>query len=416
MGFFSNLFGGDPAKDLDKAQRLLADGEARRALELAQRSHDSGRLTDTAAAASVIAAARQEVTRQALEKAATAEASEYWGDAAEWLQEALEVAEPAQRQALADRRTELIEKQRKADLEPELDLSAYSGGEETLPNDEDFAPEDLFATLTDMFTDRVAEQYSAQSGAFEKAFLAFHEGDFARARELYELLVEDDPENTVARLERGRCRLHDGEPEAARDDFETVWPELGNEPLDRAGQMSIPGLWADAQLAMGEPEPILDRLTELARPSAGRAEVVLPYAQALVITEAFDDAESFLRGALGSFGSIPELPWLYAGVLTRLDRADDAIHCLEAAIAPSCATGNCRQPPLHLPSVRALIGLKLQQGDDLDRARALFELLAQRTQGRLVAEDQRLLADYYQKTGNLEAAEEALAQAGAATP
>ena len=417
MGLFSSLFGGDPTKDLAKAEKLLAEGEARRALDLAKKALDSGADTVTAGARTVIGAARQELVRRALERTATAEASEYWADAAEWLEEALEFVDEGRRAELESRRSELLERARKAELEPELDLDAYREDPQSDDREDGLeAGEGLFHNLIDMLEDGVAAQYSAQSGAFEKAYLAFHDGRFDKARELFELLVDDDLGNTVARFERGRCRLHDGDLAGAREDLEAVWPELGNDPLDRAGHLSVPGLWAETQLGLGEPEPILDRLEDLAHPSKGRAEVVLPYSQALVIAERMEEAEVYLRGALGSFGSIPDLPWLYANVLAKLDRREDAIHCLEAAIAPSCATGNCSRPPLHLPSVRTLIALRLATGEDLERIRALFELLAQGTQGRLTAEDQRRLADYYRQTGNQEAAEEALAQAGGDAP
>ena len=413
MGLFSSIFGGDPTKDLAKAERLLADGEARRALDLARKALDAGQEAVAAGARTVIGAARQELVRRALERTATAEASEYWADAAEWLDEAIEHADEGSRAELETRRADLLERARKAELEPELDLDAYRSESDAGGEEADFEGDaGLFHNLIDMMEDEVADQYEAQSGAFEKAYLAFHEGRFEQARELFELLVDDDPGNTVARFERGRCRLHDGELAGAREDFEAVWPELGNDPLDRAGHLSVPGLWASTQLGLGEPEPILERLEDLAHPSKGRAEIVLPYSQALVTTEQFEDAEVYLRGTLGSFGSIPDLPWLYANVLAKLDRRDDAIYCLEAAIAPSCSTGNCRRPPLHLPSVRTLIALHLASGEDLDRVRALFELLAQHTQGQLNAEDQQLLALYYRKTGNLEAAEEAMARAG----
>ena len=411
MGFLTSLFGSDPTKDLERADRLLSEGEARRALELAQRVLDGGRLTDSSPAREMVDRAREAVIRDAFERAATAETSEYWDDAAEWLEGVFDVLDDERRHDVEKRHADLLEKARQAAIEPEIDLEAYGSSRGMLAEDPEIASENLYDTLVDMLEDGIALQYRAQSGAFEKAFLAFHDGEFSTARELYELLVNDDPGNTVARFERGRCRLHDGDAARALEDFEAVWRELGNDSLDRAATLSVPGLWAEAQLALGETTGILERLKDLARPELGRAEVVLPFAQALALGERFEEAEHYLRRAIGSFPSIPDLPLLYASVLARLERRGDAIQCLEAAIAPSCSTGNCQRPPMHLPSIRTLIAWRLEAGDDLERVRALLEILVQATGGNLGPDDHRMMAAYYDRVGNDEAAAEALRRA-----
>lgn len=415
MGFLSSLFGGGPAKNLDRADRLLGEGEARRAHELATRALADGGLDDPGRAEALVERAREAVVGEAFERAAKAEASEYWEDAAEWLEGAFDYLEVDRRQEVEQRHAELLEKARQAALEPEIELGQYQGGaRELLHDDPELAPETLYETLVDMLEDGVALQYRAQSGAFEKAFLAFHGGDVSTARELFELLVDDDPGNVVARLERGRCRLHDEDAAAAAEDFDAVWPELGNDPIDRAGVLSVPGLWAEAQLALGGSGEILERLAEIALPEYGRAEVVLPYAQALTLEERFEDAETYLRKAIGTFPSIADLPFLYASVLARLGRRGDAIQMLEAAIAPSCSTGNCQRPPKHLPSIRTLIALRLEEGEDMERVRALLEILAQAAAGRLGSDDHRMMATYYRQVGNATAAEESLVRAAEA--
>ena len=111
--------------------------------------------------------------------------------------------------------------------------------------------------------------------------------------------------------------------------------------------------------------------------------------------------------------------------MARLGRRRDAIACLEAAIAPSCATGDCNAPPLHPASLQRLVSLYVEEVDGgvgdggrgvdreeaLERAGALFPLLARAQGGRLGSQQHRLAARWYELSGAPETAARARAEA-----
>ncbi len=409
MGIFGRLFSGDPRRDLERAEALLAKGEARRALELAERAAKSASPVERERAATLTRRAGEALAAEALEMAARAEASEYFEDAAEWLRSALEhVAEEGRRGELEGRIESLLASAEEAAREETFDPLAGVDpltGAATAEVDAD----DHFEALVGMLEDAAAERYAGHPPAFRRAVVDLHEGRLEGALEVLDELASGAPDDPALLLERGRGRLLAGDAAGARADFEAAWETWGDGVLDLAGTLSVPALWAEAMLTLGEAQPVAESLGSLA---GEREDLAEPYARALLSLERYDEASDFLAAAARSFPGDQELPHLLAAARERLGDRSGAIGCLEAAIAPSCAGGSCRRPPKHLASFRTLAGLYLAAEEPaLDRVRDLLTQVAQIRGGRLAAVDHQLLAAYHQRAGDAEAAESSLAEA-----
>ncbi len=405
MGFFKRLFTSDPRRDLERAEALLAGGNAQRALELARRAEAQALAGDKNRTRALVEQARQALASTALEKASLAESSEYFDDAAEWLAVALEhIDDREQRSSLEELRQRLLERAHESEDEAwEPPPEAHT--EITTELD----PGTHYQTLVDMLVEGVAERYDDRPPAFRAAYVALNEGRVAEAHESFEELATAGGDDPVILLERGRSRLASGQAEGAAADLEAAWPAFGDQPLDLAGEMSLPALWADAMLTLGRPQPVIERLAELVDPVA-TAPLCERYAQALLQAEQFAEARAFLTSAVVDNPVRPAFAFQLAGTLDGLGERPAAIDCLETAIAPSCATG-CAPRAKHLPSLRALAALYLEDGSHPQRVHELMTLVAQSLGGRLTGRDHSLLAGYYEQIGDAAAAEQARSHA-----
>lgn len=423
MGFLSKLFGGDPRKDLDRASDLM-DRDPARALALARKAREDGAGPDVLRRADdMIVRAREAVVNRAVAQADRAEASDYLEDAAEWLGTALDEAAGDRRKELEARRDALLakhqeqldEERRSALRKPFDDLEAdvadvAEGGEDELPVDYDPEVDGAFDVLAGMLDDALADRYYDQPESFRQAVVILHEGKTDEALAVLDSLVEGSPEEPALRLERGKGRLIHGDAEGARADFDVAWRHLGDGHLDLAGSQSLPGLWAEASLEAGDPEAVIARLAEESDPRRTGVDVVLPFARALMDAEKFDAARTYLELAAQTYPKKPDFAFLLSIVLDGQGQRPRAIEVLEASVAPSCASGNCAAPPKHLPSLRALTRLLLEE-DELERARAYLMHVVQARGGNLGAEEHRLSAEYFRRVGDDEKAAEAEATA-----
>jgi tetratricopeptide (TPR) repeat protein len=412
MGLFDRLFGSDPKKGLAKAEEWLAKGRPDRALEMARKAANSDEIGDPDRAHDVARRAREQLLANALEMAATAEDSEFWEDALDWVDRALEqVDTPEKRAELEARRLEIEEK---SQVEDEVVPVVEAEDVDDEIGAEGLHPDDHFDALVDMLDEEVAEAYRSQGEVFRDAYLELHAGQPEKALETLDALVDEAPDDPVRRFERGRARLLRADAPGAQEDFEAAWDQWGEIYLDRAGSLSVAGLWAEALLDQKKPEPILERLADVAQPRNGQPDLSLPYAIALVMAEKVEEATAFLGEAIGRFKE-PDFPHLLGQLLVKDDRPDEAVQVLETAIAPSCASGNCAKPPLHVPTARSLIDLYLGREEpseaDLERTETLFTHLAQRLGGRLGWQDRMLLAKLRHHEGDEEAAAEEKAEA-----
>ncbi len=400
MSFLKRLFSGDPQRDLERAAAQLARGEPERALELARRAGQRSEGAVQEQARALVDQAREASSAAALEKASVAESSEYFEDAAEWISVALEHASETRRGELEARRRSLLERAEEAESESwEPPAEAREDSQTELDHGVHYQ------ALIDMLVEDVADLYASRTPAFRAAYVAFNEGRIADAHEAFEALAAAAGEDPVVRFERGRNRLEVGDAEGAATDFEAAWPEFGDQPLDLAGELSVPGLWAEAMLALSRPEPVIERLASLADP-IDAAPLVERYAQALIRAERFEDARDVLAVASNRNPARDAFAYLLALTLDRLGERAAAIDCLEAAIAPSCVTG-CASRPKYLPSFRALASLYLDDESSPERVRELMTEVARALGGRLASGDQALLARYYDQIGDAQAAEQA---------
>lgn len=398
MGFFKKMLGGDPERDLERAETLLEAGEVGRGLELALRAEKRSPEPERYRYAAVVTRARRAFAAEMREKARRSADAGHLEDAIEWLDAALEEAADEDRGELETRRQELERaletREREARGVAARDRLEYvpetGSPDDTRPTQFDL--ETHFFALIDMLDDEVAARYEAAPKTFRPALMVFNEGDAKEAAERFDKLLAEHPDEPVIRLERGRARLAVGRAADACEDFEAVWPIFGDGPLDRARRLSVPSLWAMAMLARGKPRPVLERLEPLADPERGDPELAERYGEALLAAERFDDARAYAARAAARFPSEPAFAHQLAVALARLGERDAAIECLETAIAPSCASGSCARPPRHLPSLRTLAALHLEGGENPERAVALMALVVQDLRGELEPEDEALVA------------------------
>lgn len=416
MGLLDRLFKSDPRALLERAESLLARGDAVEAVRLAERARQGGSLAQTNQAEALVRRARDTLAEAALERAALAEESGFLEDAAEWIEAALEqVDDEGRRDELARRAAEMAERAaeeaQRRDKEALAEALAPRGPDET---ERDHAPlelDDHYEALLNTLDDDVAERYEDRPEPFRRALVELNEGRVAAARPVLEELAEAHSDDPVYRLERGRCRLLGGDFDDARRDLESVWEVFGDEPLDHARTSSVPAMWAEAMLGLGKAGELIERLDEVAVPSEGDESLCYHYALALMATKRYEEARRYLVEAAKAFPKSPEFPHQLAAVLVELGRRPEAIDTLERAVAPSCATGTCGRVPKHVPSLRSLAGLHLDEGGDLGRVRALLTHVADALNGKLQAEDYLLLAEYHQRRGDAESAGEAAAEA-----
>jgi tetratricopeptide (TPR) repeat protein len=405
MGLLQRFFSGDPQRELERAEALLASGDVQRALEIARRTERRAPARDQERARALVERARQSLATEALQKASLAETSEYFEDAAEWVEVALEhVDDPVRRGELETLRQSLLECARKTEDEawsPPADLAHES--------QTDLDSGIHYQALIDMLEEEVAERYQARPPTFRAAYIALNEGRGEDARQAFENLAAGAGEDPVIRFERGRSRLASGDAEGAASDFEAAWPELGDHALDLAGELSVPALWAEAMLALGRPKPVIERLAGLLDPIAA-PPLCERYAQALLDADRLEAARDFLSAAIKRNPTRDLFAYQLAQALGRLGQRAAAIDCLEAAIAPSCASG-CAPRARFLPSFRALAAFYLEDGSRPERVRELMKLVAQTLGGRITSRDHTLLAGYYEQVGDAEAAERARSQA-----
>jgi tetratricopeptide (TPR) repeat protein len=366
------------------------------------------------------------LAESALEEARFAESEGDFEDAAGWVRSALEqLGDDDERVPELRKRSKRL-RARAREAEQARAAGGLMGRREE--EDEHQGPDPLelevhFGTLVGTLRDEVADRYLHRGIDFQEAYVDLNQGRLEEARSSLDALADREPDDPVVRLERGRCRLLMDDFTGAREDFEAAWPELGDEPLDQAGVLSVPILWAEACLAQGDAAAVVQGLAGLAGFAEGAAvedpEIAVLYGRALLEDgadrgtgdESLADARAFLVQAAERFPRRPDLSHMLAQVLDRQGEWERAISVLETAIAPSCATGSCSKPPLHAPSVRTLAGLYLAHGAEheeapLERVGELLTLLVREQGGQAMPPDLRLLVRYQRASGLDDEAEE----------
>lgn len=404
------MFKKDWIGEIQRVETYLQDGEPVLALELLRKIER--RVDDpnhTTALKNLRARSETALLTSLVQRADEAESKGKLEDAADWLLSAIERTEDSsQRLTLEARRSDLLER-----LEDDVNPFGGDVGAETGASVDELDAEDIdfhYDALVQTLATWLAEHYANRPTVFREAVLRLNGGQTEVALQDLESMLEEDPDDAVLRLERGRAHLILGNNVLARADFEAIWNVLGTEALDAAGVLSIPSLWADSTLA-DDPAAVVDRLEDLADPRRGESNLCDLYATALVDVGHHEEALPYLQAVLRRFPSDPRFALHLANVLEMTGQPDEAVACLEAAVGPSCSGGQCGVGPRHLPSLRTLARLHLQGEPNLERCAELMAIVAQSQRGLLNSEDHRVLAQYYEASGDEKAAEHARAEA-----
>lgn len=267
MGLFDRLFRKDPGEELARAEELLAAGRAYDALVAVRRVEERvGRDGGAEAqelrlrARALEVRCRELLISSALAEADRAAAEEAYDDAADWVASAMEQAErvaelppedrpPAaagRRAELRRRREELRRRGREAARQASM-MSRFEEEEDERSGPDPLDTEGRFGLLVGGFHEEVADLYLHRPLPFQQAYLDLAEGRYEEALAAFDGLVAEEPDDAVVRFERGRARLATGDLAGAEEDFEAAWEVLGDEPLDMAGELSVPALLARAR-------------------------------------------------------------------------------------------------------------------------------------------------------------------------
>lgn len=409
MGMLDRMFSSDPQKDLDRAAQQLEKGAVEKALSLASRALK--KQPESTQAQALVAQVRDVQVRDYIYSADRCEASGCPEDAVEWLTRALDLVRDSGKRLELERR---IEGLTEGDEEPapvEPTQRSCLAPEEPEPAPQATDDEDRYQILLAMLTEEHARRIEDKPEVFRQAYLALNDGHVAQARDMFQSMLQEDDRDPVVLFEHARCLMIEGRVDEAAPELEAAWEGLGDADLDEAGTLSAPALWAEANLFLGREARVLERIEPMADPQNGREMLSLLYARALEQVGRPEDAISVLIRAKRAFPNQPLVPFMLAMLLDGLDETDDAIAVLEQAIAPSCSTGGCAAPPLHLPSMRLLIALVMKDEARLPRAEALFRQLGRAQAGRFTSDDLRLLARFHQARGDEDAAKKSLAEA-----
>ncbi|MCH9650092.1 MAG: hypothetical protein K0U98_17785 [Deltaproteobacteria bacterium] len=386
MGLLGKLFKKDPAEQLERAKTLLERGRAVQALQVAEDVLRGGSPREESRAQSMVAQCHKAILDSALEEAARSKDAGFWEEAANWVDTALlHCSDPQEKTNLLALKEGYLVQSKVAEQPPPESF-------------DDEEPEDFtdYEILVDLFTDATAARYRERSPAFEQAFQELAAGQAETALGVFEEEVQLHPEDPLPRLERGRCHLLLGDFEAAKRDFDVAWESLGDEPLDRAGSMSVPRLWGEAALALSGWEEVIERLKEVAQPAQEQVDLSLILAEALCRSERSEEALAFLQEAARTFPQVPQFTFLLAMKRQETGDVGGAIACLEANVELGCASGGCSGPSaIFAPSLSLLIRLYLDHEGPRDRLRGLLELLPYARNGALEVEDVALLQRFH---------------------
>ena len=455
------MFGGDPGRSLNKARRLLAEGDPLGALRLARKALGRARPPLAGEIAALVEEARRAVVSAAEERAEASAAEGFFADAAEWLRGGLDHAEGEDERARLTARLRELEELAEAEAaaesaesgqwaerdddgraddeggeegdgpEPANRSAGRSGLEAVLGGGPRIEPpvaasgtgagagavgegalatDELYEAFVDSLRDDVAPRYRGRPPEFRLALLDFADpADSDAAQAAISILAEADPADPVLRLERGRWRLAKGDAAGARADLEAAWAEFGDRPLDLGGVVSIPEMWCAAALAAGDHAAVLERLEERGELTMSDPELSLFYAQALLAAGEDAEARSFLAESHQRFPRRTDLAYLLAATLHRGGDAPGAIEVLERSLR-ACGRG-CSASDLHPPSLRLLATLYAEAGGPIERLGDVLLLLRGARGGELEPADWQLQARYHDLAGEPAAAERARARA-----
>ena len=413
MSFFKKLFGGDPMKLLDKADRALGNEHPAEALDLYRRAHEAADGAGELAAKAdkgIRAASDELVGMNRREASLSQEAGDFEG-ALHHLETAMQLCgNPDLRQALEAEITSVEEQADQADAQPQrLFTTEGAIGEEMLPEEQ---WDHLLATLDD----DVAEDYAERDQDFRDAVLAINDGRSEEAVEVLREQAADDPDDPLVKFELGRALLATEQYADAATELGAAREEVGFLALDRVGLLQIGLIEAEALIGAGEIQ------------AAHR-----------VLTEAIDEVGEeiglmFLRGRVeGALGDHDGVEQTMGRVMTMSPQAvdaaivlaesriarkelDGAVEALEGGLKRYCATGTCHAQPISLPAARLLARTYLDMEQDPGRVEDLLQQVRGSLEGHVPGGAQVLWGRLHKQRGDHDRLAEAREAALAGVP
>jgi len=402
MGLFSKLFKKDPQEELARLEAMIKMGEhGEKTLKLALKLEASSDTSIQGRASQLATQVKASHIADYLESASRSEANGNTADAIDWMKTALPLATGTEKENILLRIRNLEEGDSNTPARPLISARTKS---DPVESDEDEIDFDMhFDMLMGMFEPHVADLYQSLPRQFHEAFVTFNSGDVPRAKEIIQPMLEAKPNDPVLQLERGRCAKFDGDYELARDLFAKAWPHFGDIALDHSQTLSIPTLWADVMLELGESEEVIRCLEPLADPKNDFPLMSQTYALALEDAGHYPEAKKFLVSAGSRFNHSANFPFLLSRVMVSMDDANGAINVLEHTAGAACSSGNCGTGIKHPASIRMLISLYLSHGKNLPRVGELLMHLESGLKGMLSKEDLLMTAEFHRLSGDSEA-------------
>ena len=356
MGFFSRLFGSDPATKVERARKMIEEGrwaDARWELEELDHPEAEGLLAQAMAALAALNLEEADARFNAGERESAKEHLEMarqFGATAEQLRD----IRKGWRIQRAEEEAARAAEEAKAP-EAEGDDPIWS-----LPPDD---PRLRYALRIETWPEELRRRLVDLGPGFAEAVSALDEGKASQAFEAFGHFVARDP---VARFERARAALALGRLPAAVSDLLTFGAEVGHR---RIGNDDTAIMAAQLLGRLGRADEALELVdAELTQ----RNDLGLRGTRASLLeakgslAEAEDEAFALLEHAGGDLGLVK----LLARVRMRRGNRIGAMQALEGGLAKTCNTpGKCGYQPFDVVAGRMLAQLYLE--DRLDPKRAL---------------------------------------------
>lgn len=234
------------------------------------------------------------------------------------------------------------------------------------------------------------QQYAAEPAKFLEATLAASEGEYRRALQLLEEVLEKESENVVVLYERATILAESGRAERAENelralvarhpDFYDAQKFLARILLDRSGN---------------DPSKIGDALVHLQRAFRLRSDDIgsgVTVAQILVSQNRHEEAAKVLADMLEISPDNRTINFLYAQVLTKLGRGNESATYYERVL---------RADPVYVPAITQLVDI-YEKSNEFRKAAQVLEPLIELDP--LNIELQRQQGMYYLRGGDSERA------------
>ena len=303
-------------------------------------------------------------------------------DAAGMFDLALELCEDDQTRA---RITDLLEKCR-----PAAEWGPVKPAESGEPDTESFLPPDLaedhFAVLCGMLPDELQDIYAGYGPAFQKGYVALHEGRFDQAAELLEAAQQETPDDSgYISLELAGAYFNLGRLDEARGLLETF---IEHHPEALPGYEMLSEIYWEQK----DFENARRLLKNCPQPLQSSAAFVVLYGETLRRQAQYEEATRWLTDHLQAHGWNDKIAITLASVYEQSEKRDEAL-AIYASYMNNCR-GCGAQTPLEVE--RKYADLSLAGGNHSDQILEIYLALARKDPANAV--------DYYLNASRIYAA------------